>query len=487
MKFTMKGATALLSAIGLTLLSGSAAATNGYFTHGVGTESKGMAGTGIGSNAANGPIVVASNPALGVFATDSWEVGLSAFSPMRSYEASASLVNGNFGAFTIGEGSFDSSSEWFPIPYIAKNWRVGNDKALTFVFYGRGGMNTDWDDSNTSAWFDPGTGASQFDGTFGGGAFGDVDSGVDLSQAFLAVNFSGKAAGDSFAWGIGPVFAVQIFEAKGTSAFMPYTRTFNECFFFQAPGSCDPTPSSLSSNGHDMSTGFGAAAGIWWAMGDAVSAGLSYQSKMSMSEFKDYSDLFAESGGFDIPASSKFGISFQGSNNVRLNIDIEHTEFSDVGSVGNPMSNLFSCPYAVYGGVLQATGDMGAALAAAQASPLENCLGGKNGGGFGWDDMTTYKLGMEWTADEMTTWRFGYSYGKQPINEADVTFNILAPGVMEQHITFGLSKRKQNAGAWNFSLMYAPSKSIEATNPFDPTQTIKLEMSQFEFEVSYLW
>ena len=35
--------------------------------------------------------------------------------------------------------------------------------------------------------------------------------------------------------------------------------------------------------------------------------------------------------------------------------------------------------------------------------------------------------------------------------------------------------------------MYAPSKSIDAPNPFDPTQIIELEMSQFEFEFSYLW
>jgi len=32
-----------------------------------------MAGTGIGSNAASGPIIAASNPALAVFADDGWE------------------------------------------------------------------------------------------------------------------------------------------------------------------------------------------------------------------------------------------------------------------------------------------------------------------------------------------------------------------------------------------------------------------------------
>ncbi len=170
MKKRSRNVTALLSAFGLLVLSAAAMATNGYFTHGVGTESKGMAGTGIGSNAGGGPISVASNPALAVFASDSWEVGLGFFSPMRSYDAGPSFANGSFGAFTIGEGKFDSGSEWFPIPYIGKNWRMDNGNAITFAFYGRGGMNTDWDDSDASAWYDPtgmGGMGTQFPGTFG--------------------------------------------------------------------------------------------------------------------------------------------------------------------------------------------------------------------------------------------------------------------------------------------------------------------------------
>jgi long-chain fatty acid transport protein len=283
------------------------------------------------------------------------------------------------------------------------------------------------------------------------------------------------------------VFALQRFEAKGVATFAPYTETFNECFFFNPPGSCDPTPESLTDNGGDMSTGYGFAGGLWFGVGDSVGIGLAYQSKMSMSEFDDYSDLFAEAGGFDIPATTKFGISFKGTNNVRLNFDIEHIEYSDISSVANPMSNLFQCPYAVYGFVLGQTGDPAQALAAAQASPVGNCLGGSNGVGFGWEDMTTFKLGMEWTHNDTTTWRFGYSYGEQPIPDSEVLFNILAPGVMEQHFTLGMTKQTSGGGAWNFSLMYAPTKKVTGVSPFDPTQNITLKMSQFEFEVSYLW
>ena len=87
MKHRTQSAAAAFSALLALCGSRVALATNGYFTHGVGTESKGMAGTGIGSNQGLGSIIVASNPALAVFSDDSWELGLSLFSPRRRYMA----------------------------------------------------------------------------------------------------------------------------------------------------------------------------------------------------------------------------------------------------------------------------------------------------------------------------------------------------------------------------------------------------------------
>jgi hypothetical protein len=37
----------------------------------------------------------------------------------------------------------------------------------------------------------------------------------------------------------------------------------------------------------------------------------------------------------------------------------------------------------------------------------------------------------------------------------------------------------------SLSIMYAPSKEVTGTSTFDPTQTITLEMSQFELEFAY--
>jgi len=449
----------------------SALATNGYFTHGVGAQSKGMAGTGIGSNADMGAIMTASNPALGVFVGDRWEAGLSFFSPRRSYQASSTSSGGAlleiqpgvfFPSHSIAPGEVDSSSEWFPIPYVAKNWSLEGDRNISMAFYGRGGMNTDWDDSDASAtsYLCGGDPMMAEPPATGRGPFCAGAAGVDLSQAFLSINYSAKV-GDNFAWGIGPVIGVQAFEATGVQTFQVITETLAETGDFAQVD-------SLSNKGHELSTGFGFAAGCWWGISDTVSVGLGYQSKLSMSEFDDYADLFAEDGGFDIPSSLKAGISFMASDTLRVNVDVEHTRFGEVDSVGNPMVNMFGCPLLPFGG-----------------SSSEACLGGDSGAGFGWDDMTTYKLGFEWQRDSNNTWRFGYSHGEQPIQAADVLFNILAPGVMEDHFTVGWTRNRSNGDQFSLSIMFAPENDITGPSLFDPAQTVNLSMSQSEIEFAY--
>ncbi len=462
MRVTPTKAAVALVASGLFAFSSSALATNGYFTHGVGTESKGMAGTGVGSPENMGGISAATNPALGVFADESWQFGLAIFSPMRSYEASASFANGNFGALTLSQGKHDSKNEAFPIPYLAKNWELSADSALSLVFYGRGGMNTEWD-SGQSALFDP-TGQGGAPGTFPG-VYGAGKAGVDLMQAFLSVNYARKLT-PNLAIGIGPVVAAQMFEATGVATFAPYTQTFADAFLQNGMGA---PVTSLTDNGSDMSTGFGVAVGLW-AGSDTFSVGLAYQSKLSMSEFDDYADLFAQDGGFDIPSSIKAGLSFKPGESARVNVDIEHIAYSDVDSVHNPIVNLLTGCFTANPGVAPAT---------------NGCLGGPNGAGFGWDDVTVYKLGFEWAANEDNTWRIGYSFGDQPIPRSEMLFNILAPGVMEQHMTVGWTRRRANGHTLSLSMMYAPSFEIQGPSTFDPTQTITLEMSQFEFEVAY--
>jgi len=119
-------------------------------------------------------------------------------------------------------------------------------------------------------------------------------------------------------------------------------------------------------------------------------------------------------------------------------------------------------------------------------------LGDDNGAGFGWEDMTVFKIGLQWARSDQWTYRFGYSYGDQPIPANEVLFNILAPGVIEQHATFGLTYTFANQSELDFSLMYAFSNDDVTgmnflANPASEPQYITLTMDQWEVGLGYSW
>ena len=99
--------------------------------------------------------------------------------------------------------------------------------------------------------------------------------------------------------------------------------------------------------------------------------------------------------------------------------------------------------------------------------------------------MTVYKLGVSMKSSDANTWRFGYSYGEQPIPSSEVLFNILAPGVMEQHFTVGWTGVRPNGNIMSVSFMYAPESTVSGANTFDPFQTIEIKMSQLDLEFAY--
>jgi long-chain fatty acid transport protein len=328
-------------------------------------------------------------------------------------------------------------------------------------------MNTDW--QSGTAMFDPDgfgdffPGPMEFDGTYGNSMFeGKGNAGVNLSQAFLDITW-GKQVNDNFSFGLSAVLVAQMFEAKGVQTFMQYTETF-------AASGGMAWADNLSDNGTDWSYGAGLKAGVHFPFSEAFSLGAMYQTKISMSEFDDYADLFAQQGDFDIPADLKVGLTWNASQSTAFSFDIVHIWFSDVDAVGNSIANIFACPTAGQGG-----------------TDLSSCLGGNNGAGFGWDDMTVYKLGMKWKNGEDWTWRFGYSYGEQPIPSSEMTFNILAPATIEQHITAGFTLERTPGRQFNMAFMYAPNSKVTGPQNFDPTQTVSFEMYQWEVEASYSW
>jgi long-chain fatty acid transport protein len=404
-------------------------ATNGYFAHAYSTNSSGMAGAGVALPM--DAMASATNPAGMVWVGQAMDVGAAIFSPHRQYTVTGAAGPGD--TFPLLPGTVESGSNSFIIPHFGVNWMLDANSSVGLAIYGNGGMNTDYS-AFANAYCPPPPGSAGT-GSFCGGA-----AGVDLQQLFINASYSRKINASS-SWGISLIGAYQKFKATGLAAF----------------GAFSSDPNNLSDNGYDSSTGFGVKLGWQGEVSPGLTLGASYQSKTSMGKFDKYKGLYAGQGSFDIPATATIGLAFKTAPTSTLAFDIQQIYYSDVASIANSF-----------------------------ASP--GLLGDSNGAGFGWENMTIYKLGYQWSTSSDWTWRVGYSYGKQPIPNSEVLFNILAPGVIEQHITFGFTNKLSPTSEWNFAAMYAPSKSITGPNPLSANgQTIELKMYEYQVEASYSW
>jgi len=414
------------------LVAPSAFATNGYFAHGYSTAEKGLAGAGVAYS--QDALASATNPAGIVKVGNRMDIGGAIFNPNRQYTASNVNTPNGPPAFPIADGTYESSHDYFFIPHIGYSKMLDDTTAVGIAAYGNGGMNTNY----KNVPYPYMAGAS---GTFAAGS-----AGIDLKQLFINVTYA-KQIDDKNSVGASLVMAYQTFKASGLGAFAGY--------------SSDPT--KLTNNGDDSSIGFGVKLGWQGDVTKDVTVGVSYQSEMAMSEFDDYAGLFAENGDFDIPATATVGLAWKTSDISTLVFDIQQIYYSDVASVGNP-------------GV--------ARLQACGGGDANSCLGGSNGAGFAYDDMTVIKLGYEWLQNDIT-WRVGVSKGDQPIPDNEVMLNILAPAVIETHVTFGFTMPLDSKSEFTFAGLYAPSGSVKGSTGFEDSQLVELEMDQFEIQGTY--
>jgi len=222
-------------------------------------------------------------------------------------------------------------------------------------------------------------------------------------------------------------------------------------------------PANLTNKGYDSAWGWGVRVGWMGRLTDTVSVGAAYSSKIKMDEFDKYRGLFAERGGFDIPENYNFGIAFKATPTITIAADYQRINYSKVKSVGNP-SNQTPCP--------------GAACLGASSVSI----------GFGWDDINVIKLGVEYAYNNRMLLRAGYNHSENPIQSRDITFNILAPGVVQNHVTAGFTYALEGGAEITMAYMHAFKKSVSgpATNPYFPvggTETI--EMSQNSLGIAW--
>jgi long-chain fatty acid transport protein len=401
--------------------AGSAYATNGYFGHGYSIKNKALAGAGVAlpldSQSAS------MNPAGMVFVGNRLDLGVSFFSPRRSYEVKG-MPSGFPGTFGLAPGKVDSDSELFIIPAVGANKMLGSGNgAVGISIYGNGGMNTDYPTN-----------------TFGG----TTPTGVNLEQLFVAPTYARKFAG-KHAIGFTPILAYQRFKAEGLQAF----------------GMFSGSPANLTNTGTDSAWGYGGRIGYMGQITPKFSIGAAYQSKIYMEEFDSYQGLYAEQGDFDIPSTWTIGLAVMPTPAVTLAFDVQTIYYSEIKAINNPLlPNLMTAP-----------------------------LGADGGAGFGWEDMTIFKLGVQWQAAPEWTLRAGFSYGEQPIPDSEMLFNILAPGVIETHATLGVTKAFGANHELDLAVMHGFDKTVSGPNPLEApgAQTIDLSMHQWEISLGYSW
>lgn len=327
------------------------------------------------------------------------------------------------GTFGLMPGTIESESKSFVFPTLGASWKINPTMAIGVMVYGNGGMNTNYP---TQTFYDPES----------------PNTGVNLEQLFFGATYAIELA-KNHSLGASVIFAYQKFSAQGLASLSFLSKD----------------PSALTGNVNSTSTGFGGKIGYQGQFGEIIRVGASYHSQIFMSEFEKYAGLFAEKGDFDIPSSWQAGVAVMPNEELSLMLDVKQILYSQIKSINNPM------------------------LPNLQTSQLGN----EDGAGFGWKDMTIVKFGVMYKLPEMWTLYGGYSYGKQPIPDTEVLFNILAPAVIESHITLGFSKSINQSNEIILGFMYAPAVSLSGDNPLDPPsgQTIELKMSQFQVELGY--
>ncbi|MFT5135664.1 MAG: long-chain fatty acid transport protein [Arenicella sp.] len=412
-------------------------ATNGLYGHGYGARQSGIAGSGVAFP--QDGLIAAINPAGVVHLEKSREIDLQYFSPRREYTVTGSQFSGAFPPFP--GPTVESGSETFIIPAVGLNWALAEDSAIGLAIYGNGGMNSDYKASNTPFGF----------GTYGAAAVpgATADTGVDYQQLFVNLSYSKKFGSGNSSWGIAAIANYSLFEATGLAGF----------------GAFSVSPANLSDNGADSDFGLGFRLGMQYEVSSSLVLAASYQSEISNS-FDDYAGLFPEGGKLHIPATAQIGLAVNTSSGT-ITADIQQIYYDstegvgDPGSTGLPTGCFPSRPFT-----------------SAPIASGPSCIGGTPGLGFGWEDMTVFKLGYTWDTSETMTWRVGASYGDQPVQAKDVTFNILAPGVVEQHYTAGFTKTLESGNAFSLSLMVAPENCIDGPDLFTPGQSVELCMNQ---------
>jgi long-chain fatty acid transport protein len=310
-----------------------------------------------------------------------------------------------------------SDKRAFLIPEVGYNTTISDALSWGVTAYGNGGMNTTYPGGQLNCGYGPANALC-----------GQGKLGVDLMQLVVAPTVAVKLH-EHHSIGVSPLLVFQMFKASGLEGFSQMSVD----------------ASKLSGSGYDTSQGVGVRLGYMGQLSDAVSLGVSYSPKINMSRFKDYAGLFANQGEFDIPANATVGLAVKATPSLTVAADYQRIDYGKVPAIGN----------------------------AGNTGPL----GGTPGGGFGWRNIDVFKLGVQWQMSPSVTLRAGYNHSDNPVTGANITPNILAPGVITSHYTLGATYAMSPTSELTWAFMYAPRVSVSGPSMLAGTETVSMRQT----------
>ena len=426
---------------------GAVYATNGYFLHGYGVKSSGMGGVGVAFP--QDATAAAINPAGMAMLGNRVDLGVAFFSPQRKGELDATRLGG------ADSGEIDSGATLYAIPSLGLVSNLGRF-SFGVTAYANGGLNTRYNHVNIyDAALAPAAGVPV-------GAIPNTGTlGVNLVQVIIAPTLAAGFLNNTQYVGASLLIGHQRFRAYGLGDFA--------AFGF----SNDPT--SLTNRGDDRAWGAGVRVGWIGKITDWLNVGAAYSTKVYMQEFDKYKGLFAEQGDFDIPANWSVGLALKPSSRLTVAFDVLRIEYGGVAAISNPGPTTaeFTAPFL--------------------GQPVNRPAGTDNGFGFGWNDQWVYKLGINYDYSDRWTLRGGVNYGESPIDSDQNLFNILAPGVVEWHLTLGLTYHPSPNNEFNLAYMHALDNRqtyfYDTSAILGPGTGYEADISMYQnsLEASYSW
>jgi len=427
-------------------------AVNGAFDYGFSEITRGMGGAG--SALPQDTIIAAVNPAGMVWQKHIMDIGLMTYFPKVYWDASNVLPNAP-GQIILTPGRHASNLDIFTLPDLGLNMPVGKSSTFGATLYSIGGFGSSYPGFGLTqvtvpiSRFSPLFATLNTPGPFGGGFLHS-----DLKQAVGAFTLSSKFS-ETSSWGLSLLIGLQQLALQGAGLL----RTFSMY------------PWEVTNRANAFSAGIGTRGGVLIGAIPHVKLSASYQPKILMSNFRQYRGILADNGSFDIPATGVVGVAVDLPLNLILAFDVQRIWFSDIKAYGHPHDAVLP------GGTCSIPGFVN-----------NDCYGGPNGPGFGWKNLTAYKVGVQWQFKPDFAIRFGYNHANSVLQAAYLAENVVAPGaVIEDIYTAGFSKKIGAKSQLNAVLAYVPPQSKNGTNAFSTTavQAVTIRARGWGFGASY--